>query len=161
MNETAELEYSNSGSRERAEAEPIREIAGPQTRRGQNGPVCLVFSAQYRRPARHSAPMSKPGSSSSRPSTSATTPGERPPNSKVSYTPESLRAVWDFIRPQPWVTDNIRQRKSLIILFRSWLASCAALILMLPHRSLTTIGNLCVQSTLRRVCFALTESTLS
>jgi hypothetical protein len=147
-----------SGSPERVEAdsEAIRET---QNQRGLNGSVLLTFSAQHGRPPRPSTKMSKPGSSSSRPSTSATTPGEKPPDPRVSRTPKSVRAVWEFIRPQPWVIDNIRQRKSQIILFRSCLASWAALVLMLPHQSLTTIGNLCVQSTIRRVCpFALTES---
>ncbi|KAI0254490.1 hypothetical protein BJV78DRAFT_1338541 [Lactifluus subvellereus] len=52
------------------------------------------------------------------------------------------RTVWDFIRPQPWVINNIRQRKSQQILFRSWLAGWAALIFMLPTHSLQRIGNL-------------------
>lgn len=91
--------------------------------------------------------MSKPEYSSSRPSTSGTTTGEKPPNPKVSRTPESVRAVWDFIRPQPWVINNIRQRKSQMLLFRSWLAACAVLILLLGTHSLTTIGNLCVRHT--------------
>jgi len=91
--------------------------------------------------------MSKPEYSSSRPSTSGTTTGEKPPNPKVSRTPESVRAVWDFIRPQPWVINNIRQRKSQMLLFRSWLAACAILILLLGTHSLKTIGNLCVRYT--------------
>jgi len=94
--------------------------------------------------------MSKPpGSQSSRPSTSATEAGEKPlhPEVSPSHIPESVRAVWDFIRPQPWVTNNIRKRKSQIILFRCWLAAWAVLILLLSNKSLRTIGNLCVQST--------------
>jgi hypothetical protein len=117
------------------------------------------FLCATRTTARPSTQMSKPGSSSSRPSTSATTPNEKPPDSRVSRTPKSVRAVWEFIRPQPWVINNLRQRKSQINLFRSCLASWAALVLMLPHHSLATIGNLCVQSTFRPLCsFALTES---
>jgi hypothetical protein len=65
--------------------------------------------------------------------------------SNVSRTSTFVQTVWDFIRPQPWVINNIRQRKSQKILFRSWLAGWAALIFMLPTRSLRTIGNLCVE----------------
>jgi hypothetical protein len=81
------------------------------------------------------------------------TPKSEPPSSQPSTTTPSnvslasslVHTVWDFIRPQPWVINNIRQRKSQKILFRSWLAGWAALIFMLPTQSLQTIGNLCVE----------------
>ncbi|KAI0291950.1 hypothetical protein BC826DRAFT_1020543 [Russula brevipes] len=91
--------------------------------------------------------MSKPWSSSSRPSKSPTgttdeKPQTQPEAPKASRIPSFVHAVCNFIRPQPWVINNIRQRKSQKILFRSWLASVAAFILLLPHSSLRTIGNL-------------------
>lgn len=89
--------------------------------------------------------MSKSESSSPQPGASTNPTGLKPPNSDVSRMSSLARTVWDFIRPQPWVINNIRQRKSQKILFRSWLAGWAALIIMLPTRSLQTFGNLYVE----------------
>jgi hypothetical protein len=79
--------------------------------------------------------------SKSEPSSSQASTPTKPHDSRISHL---AHAVWDFIRPQPWVINNIRQRKSQKILFRSWLAGWASLILMLPNQSLQTIGNLFV-----------------
>lgn len=93
--------------------------------------------------------MSRPGSSSSQPASTTT---EKKPLDVVVTDPKPspsppkgfVQAVRDFI--PPWVTNNIRQRRSQQTLFRSWLASWGALILLLPTHSLQTIGNLCVKA---------------
>lgn len=96
--------------------------------------------------------MSRPGSSSSQPASTTT---EKKPldvvkdvavtDPKASHRNKGfVHAVRDSI--PPWVTNNIRQRRSQQTLFRSWLASWGALILLLPNQSLKTIGNLCVQA---------------
>jgi hypothetical protein len=41
----------------------------------------------------------------------------------------------------PWVATNIRSKQSLRMLFRCWLASWAAFILLLPEKTLKTMGN--------------------
>lgn len=66
---------------------------------------------------------------------------------RASRAPSLMHTVWDFIRPQPWVINNLRQRKSQQLLFRSWLPACGVIIMILPNASLRTIGNLCVEST--------------
>ncbi|KAI0299989.1 hypothetical protein B0F90DRAFT_1668483 [Multifurca ochricompacta] len=73
--------------------------------------------------------------------TSTDTTTGRLPNF-ISHILKFVLAVWDFIRPQPWVINNIRKRKSHWLLFRSWLAGWIMLFLMLPTNSLKTIGNL-------------------
>ncbi|KAH9067948.1 hypothetical protein EDB87DRAFT_1700654 [Lactarius vividus] len=83
--------------------------------------------------------MSKPELSSSRPPVSRDAGGRVPNTSRASSL---VHAIWDFIRPQPWVINNIRQRRSQKLLFRSWLPGWAALIMMLPMTSLRVIGNL-------------------
>ena len=96
--------------------------------------------------------MSKPGSSSSQPaSISGTTPEKEPADivvtdSKASRPKGFVHATREFVSIPPWVTNNIHKKRSLQTLFRSSLASWAALILLLPTHSLQTIGNLCVQA---------------
>jgi len=91
---------------------------------------------------------SKPddGSSSSHPPSLST--AEKKPTDPTKVTPPKglVHAVRDFMRLPPWVINNIRQRKSQKLLFRSCFASWAALILMLPNESLRTIGSLYVQA---------------
>ncbi len=82
-------------------------------------------------------------SSSHPPSLSPTTPEKKPTDATKVSPPKAIR---DFMRPPPWVINNIRQRKSQKLLFRSCLASWAALILLLSNPSLKTIGNLYVQA---------------
>lgn len=41
----------------------------------------------------------------------------------------------------PWVADNVRNPASWKIIFRCWLASWAAFILLLPTKNLTLLGN--------------------
>ena len=88
--------------------------------------------------------------STSHPSSlSATAPENREKKptdaAKVSPPKGFVHDIRDFIRLPPWVINNIRQRKSQKLLFRSCLASWAALILLLADKSLRTIGNLYVQ----------------
>ncbi|EPQ51266.1 hypothetical protein GLOTRDRAFT_66016 [Gloeophyllum trabeum ATCC 11539] len=40
-----------------------------------------------------------------------------------------------------WITQNVRSPKSLKLLFRCWLASWLAFVLLLPDKSLQTLGN--------------------
>lgn len=40
-----------------------------------------------------------------------------------------------------WVSKNLRSKRSMKLLIRCWLVSWAALILLLPHKSLNTLGN--------------------
>src|ERR1700677_1196604 len=83
---------------------------------------------------------------SSHPS-SLSTPEKKPTDAtKVSPSKGFVHAIRDFMRIPPWVINNIRQRKSQKLLFRSCLASWAALILLLCNQSLKTIGNLYVQA---------------
>jgi hypothetical protein len=117
---------------------------------GVNESVTFVFPCTTQTDR---ARMSKPGSSSSHPASISATEEKKPStDSKDSKVSESrpkgfVHAVWDSLRsPPPWVTNNIRQRRSQQLLFRSCLASWATLILMLCNRSLQTLGNLCVQS---------------
>ncbi|KAN0131986.1 Protein of unknown function (DUF2422) domain containing protein [Lactarius tabidus] len=72
---------------------------------------------------------------------STQSPETRDPG-RASRASSLMHTVWDFIRPQPWVINNLRQRKSQQLLFRSWLPACGAIILILPNTSLRTIGNL-------------------
>src|SRR5882762_703978 len=71
---------------------------------------------------------------------------------KVSPPKGFVHAIRGFMRPPPWVINNIHQRKSQKLLFRSCLASWAALILLLSNASLRTIGNLYVQANSLVVC---------
>ena len=121
----------------------------------------LVFSAPHRRSYSRASRMSKPGSSSSAPATLSGTPPEKhskPAEPKVEpkvSRPKSLvHAIWDFMHA-PWVITNIRKRRSQQLLFRSCLASWAALILILPTKSLQTYGNLCVQANSLITCALL------
>ena len=57
-------------------------------------------------------------------------------------TPETPLPWWSKL--PPWVTANVQSKKSLKVLFRCWLASWVAFILMLPQNSLTVMGNACV-----------------
>ncbi|KAI0266396.1 hypothetical protein BC834DRAFT_969435 [Gloeopeniophorella convolvens] len=68
--------------------------------------------------------------------------GGKPRHPLVARILGIVFALWEFFRPQPWVINNIKLRKSQKLLFRSWLASWGALIMMLPNNSLKTIGNL-------------------
>ena len=97
---------------------------------------------------------SKPDRDVSHPSSlSATTPEKKPTDAtKVSRPKGFVHAIRGFMRPPPWVINNIRQRKSQKLLFRSCLASWAALILLLSDQSLKTIGNLYVQANTFVVC---------
>ena len=78
----------------------------------------------------------------------STTPPEKKPTdhqshaTKISPSKGFVHVIRDFTHLPPWVINNIRQRKSQKLLFRSCLASWAALILLLPKQSLKTIGNL-------------------
>ncbi len=86
--------------------------------------------------------MSEPkpdGDTSKNKPTDATRASPSPPKGFV-------HVVLDFIHLPPWVINNIRQRKSQHLLFRSCLASWLALILLLANPSLRTIGNLYVQA---------------
>jgi hypothetical protein len=86
---------------------------------------------------------------SSHPSSLSSTTPEKKPTDTTNVSPRAskgfVHAIRDFMRPPPWVINNIHQRKSQKLLFRSCLASWAALILLLSNQSLKTIGNLCVQ----------------
>ncbi|KAF8504548.1 hypothetical protein F5888DRAFT_760893 [Russula emetica] len=82
-------------------------------------------------------------SSSHPPSLSTTKPEMKPTDAtKVSPPRGFVHAIRGFMRPPPWVINNIHQRKSQKLLFRSCLASWATLILLLSNQSLRTIGNL-------------------
>jgi len=48
----------------------------------------------------------------------------------------------------PWVATNIRSKQSLRMLFRCWLASWAAFVLILPEKTLKTMGNAYVSCSL-------------
>ncbi|KAI0041578.1 hypothetical protein FA95DRAFT_677065 [Auriscalpium vulgare] len=48
-------------------------------------------------------------------------------------------SLWSYI--PPWIANNIRSPKSRKVLFRCWLASWAAYILILPHNTLKVMGN--------------------
>ena len=90
-------------------------------------------------PLRREGRMSKPELPSNR-SPESHDAGRASPASSLVHT------VWDFIRPQPWVINNLRQRKSQKLLFRSWLPAWGALLIILPNPWLRTIGNLYVES---------------
>jgi len=47
-----------------------------------------------------------------------------------------------------WVATNIRSTQSLKVLFRCWLACWVAFILILPNKTLKTMGNACVSCSL-------------
>ncbi|KAF8504549.1 hypothetical protein F5888DRAFT_759358 [Russula emetica] len=82
-------------------------------------------------------------SSSHPPSLSTTKPEMKPTDAtKVSPPRGFVHAIRGFMRPPPWVINNIHQRKSQKLLFRSCLASWATLILLLSNQSLKTIGTL-------------------
>ena len=85
---------------------------------------------------------------SSHPSSlSPTTPEKKPTDpTKVSPPKGFVHNIRNLMRPPAWVINNIRQRKSQKLLFRSCLASWAALVLLLSNKSLKTIGNLYVQA---------------
>ncbi|KAH9925739.1 uncharacterized protein B0H18DRAFT_1007982 [Fomitopsis serialis] len=57
---------------------------------------------------------------------------------REEVTPESPRKTWNV---PPWISSNIRSKKSWKMLVRCWVASWVAFILLLPHASLTTLGN--------------------
>jgi hypothetical protein len=121
-----------------------------------NGSRHFVFSAPHRRPY-SSAGMSKPGSPSSGPSSPPSTPPEKHPKPvepKVSHPKGFANAIWDFMHA-PWVITNIRKRRSQQLLFRSCLASWAALLLLLPTKSLQTYGNLYVHANSLITCALL------
>jgi hypothetical protein len=93
--------------------------------------------------------LDRDSSSPHPPSLSTTTPEKKPTdaaNTKVSPSKDFVHAIRDFMRPPPWVINNIHKRKSQKLLFRSCLASWATLILLLCNPSLRTIGNLYVQA---------------
>ncbi|KDQ52244.1 hypothetical protein JAAARDRAFT_184405 [Jaapia argillacea MUCL 33604] len=58
-----------------------------------------------------------------------------PPVQPAPTTP----TFWD--RLPPWVSTNLRSTKSLKLLFRCWLASWVAFIIMLPQKSLSALGQ--------------------
>lgn len=89
-------------------------------------------------PPRRARRMSKPELPSTRP------PESHDTGARASRASSLMHAVWDFIRPQPWVIKNLRERKSQKLLFRSWLPAWGALLIILPNPWLRTIGNLCV-----------------
>jgi hypothetical protein len=91
---------------------------------------------------------------SSHPSSRSTTTPEKKPTDATKVSPPKgfVHAIRDFMRTPPWVINNIRQRKSQRLLFRSCLASWATLILLLCNKSLRTIGNLYVQTNSFAVC---------
>ncbi|KAI0266395.1 hypothetical protein BC834DRAFT_969434 [Gloeopeniophorella convolvens] len=53
--------------------------------------------------------------------------------------PQPSRSFLDHL--PPWIATNIRSKQSRKMLFRCWLASWAAFILILPHNTLSTMGN--------------------
>lgn len=81
------------------------------------------------------------------PSLSTPTPEKKPESTdatKVLPPKGFVHAIRDFV--PPWVINNICQRKSQKLLFRSCLASWATLLFLLPNQSLKTIGILYVQA---------------
>ncbi|KAI0055431.1 hypothetical protein BV25DRAFT_1833168 [Artomyces pyxidatus] len=62
------------------------------------------------------------------------------PSTSSATLPSSPKAsLWSYL--PSWIADNIRSPKSRRMLFRSWLASWAAFVLILPQKSLNTMGN--------------------
>ena len=58
----------------------------------------------------------------------------------------------------PWVATNIRSTESRKMLLRCWLGSWAALVLMLPDKSLKTMGNSCVSCLLCVDCWTVSTA---
>jgi hypothetical protein len=55
----------------------------------------------------------------------------------------------------PWVATNIRSKQSRKMLFRCWLGSWAAFVLILPEKTLMTMGNAYVSSSFRGDCWTV------
>ncbi|OBZ77446.1 Uncharacterized protein C57A7.05 [Grifola frondosa] len=65
-------------------------------------------------------------------------------NGRTTTHPETAtgpagRTFWNKL--PPWVTSNLRSRKSWKMLVRCWAASWVCLVIMLPNKSLATLGN--------------------
>ncbi|KAI0002456.1 hypothetical protein BJV74DRAFT_815934 [Russula compacta] len=90
--------------------------------------------------------MDKPSPSpsmSSKPKSPSTEAPRSPKSSQVASLPavssQPKKGFLDHL--PPWVTTNIRSKQSRRLLLRCWLASWAAFILMLPDKTLNTMGN--------------------
>ncbi|GBE84358.1 hypothetical protein BKA93DRAFT_807068 [Sparassis latifolia] len=53
--------------------------------------------------------------------------------------PPSSSSRWDML--PPWISSNLRSRRSLKTLARCWLASWVCFVILLPDKSLRTLGN--------------------
>ncbi|THH16060.1 hypothetical protein EW146_g4511 [Bondarzewia mesenterica] len=79
-----------------------------------------------------------PTGQSEKPSISAST--RRDDSAGTSSAAEApKRDIWSFL--PSWVSSNLRSAKSWKLLFKCWLASWAAFILILPNKSLNAMGN--------------------
>ncbi|TFY63497.1 hypothetical protein EVJ58_g3215 [Rhodofomes roseus] len=70
----------------------------------------------------------------------AHTPDEKRENPQET-PPRSRWKVWQDWDLPPWISSNLRSTRSWKMLVRCWVASWAAFIILLPHASLSTLGN--------------------
>ena len=68
-----------------------------------------------------------------------------------------LASLWDKL--PPWVSSNLRQWKSWKVLLRCWVVSWLCFVIMLPDKSLATLGNTCVLPSCVDVGEGVTEGT--
>ncbi|KAI9512000.1 hypothetical protein F5148DRAFT_157072 [Russula earlei] len=79
---------------------------------------------------------------SSKPESSPFEPSRSPHSSQLEALPAAPSPPKNFLDHfPPWVATNIRSKRSRKTLFRCWLSAWAAFLLMLPHKSLMTMGN--------------------
>jgi hypothetical protein len=52
---------------------------------------------------------------------------------------ENVSTLWDKL--PSWVSANLRSGKSWKLLFRCWIACFVSFIILLPNKSLQTLGN--------------------
>jgi hypothetical protein len=100
-------------------------------------------------------------------STSPSKPPESQDSPQVASLPagpsQSKKSFLD--RLPPWVATNIRSKQSRKMLFRCWLGSWAAFVIILPDKTLRTMGNACVsyslQGDLQTISMILWGATMS
>ncbi|KAI8970891.1 hypothetical protein BD414DRAFT_501521 [Trametes punicea] len=65
--------------------------------------------------------------------------GDRATPSVKSTSPPPASSFWD--RLPPWLSKNLRSWKSWKLVLRCWVASWVSFVIMLPNKSLATLGN--------------------
>ena len=65
------------------------------------------------------------------------------PNNATGARPSKFGAFLAHL--PPWIRNNLTKHRSLKTLFRCWLASWVAFVIILPDASLNTLGTACVK----------------